>query len=239
MKRLFLLIVMIPCLLVPSVLQADIIAVTDPAAFASAIAGRATITEEFDSTAVGTVIASSTSLGGITFTYNWASGESLRVNDNNATNSGSNYLGATNGTGTPVDLRADTNDIQLEPTTAFSAIGMFVITTAGNPPLVGDLRLESAGVVASLARPPHATLDPSMDEVFFLGLYESNGAAMGAVDLVADTGAFGLDYRVDGITYAGIGVPEPNFALLGSLMTMGGLFLRRRQARSPEVPGIC
>ena len=216
-----------------SSLSAAIVTYTDPAAFQAAIAGRTTSEINFDTAAAGTTIADGGVFGGVTFDYTWASGESLRVNDEFDTNSGSNYLGATSGGGA-VDLLADDNNFTMTPGTQSSAVGLFVI--APIEPLDDDFVLSSSTAMSgaasvSLVTPELQTLaDGSF--VYFLGLVADDNEVLDPVNLDADAFAFGTDYRVDGIVFAEsniTAVPEPTSLLLaGGCMLLIGV-RRRRQ----------
>jgi len=231
MRPIFPACVFLTCVLVVtssvSTVRAALVPLTDPTAFNTvAAAGTTIFTENLDGTTSETLISSGTSFGGITFTYSWTSGETLRINSNNSTHSGTGYLGATNGTGTPVDLIANGNTITLSPDVASSALGLFVITAA--PVLGGELILTSGGVSIALQGAPLATL-PDTSEVYFLGLVETNGTAIGPFTLSAslDAGFAQLPYRVDSIRFATV-VPEPN-SLLGCLLLAAGTTLVRRR----------
>ena len=194
---------------------AAIVTHTSSSTYNAAIAGRTIVTENFDSATAGTVISNGSTFADITFTYNWAGGESIRINDIADTNSGANYLGATNSTGTPVDLIADGNNITFAPTMPTSAMGLYVITA--DAAFDGDLTLSTTGgSVSVLAAAVEGSL-PDNSQIYFLGLVEDTGAELGSFSLTASisAGAAQLRYRLDGITYAEA-IPEPS-SFLGCL----------------------
>lgn len=203
-------------LLSPLTAHSAIVVYTDPAAFSAAISGRTSTTENFDSAAEGSLIDSGTSFSGITFDYAWGI-ESMRINSDNPTNSGTQYLGATNGGtgGTAVDLFTPNNTLTMTPDSPASALGLFLITA--EPALDGDFTLSGGGALADLVTPPLSTLGTS--EVYFLGLVEDTGAEITSFVLAADPILVLLPYRIDGITYASA-VPEPSSMLLLSLTTL-------------------
>jgi len=219
------LLLMVPC-------SGAIVTYTDPAAFDIAVSGRSILTEDFDGTSVGTTIASGGAVGQFSFTYGWGNGESLRINNDNQTNSGSNYLGSTDG-GATADFIARENDITFIPAGDSSAFGLFVITPdpALDPAFSGDLILSAGGVDVGLANTSLATLSDN-SQVYFLGLVESTGAAIGPYTLTAsiDAGAAQLPYRVDGLR-AAAAVPEPSCLTLLSISTWVFSGARRRKRK--------
>ena len=226
------------CLLVPIILssmlgsvEAAIVTYTDPAAFNIAISGRSIFSEDFDGSAVGTTIANGGSIGQFTFTYNWGNGESLRVNNDNSTNSGANYLGSTDGALTS-DFVARENDITFTPAGDSSAFGLFVITPnpAIDPAFSGDIVLSAGGANAELASSSLATLADN-SQVYFLGLVEDTGAAIGPYSLTASigAGAVQLPYRIDGLQ-AATAVPEPSVVSAMSILLLLVSRYRSRQS---------
>ena len=212
----------------PLTAHSAIVVYTDPAAFAAAVSGRTVTTENFDSASEGSLIGSGSSFGGLTFDYSWGI-ESMRINSDNPTNSGTQYLGATNGGtgGSAVDLFTPNNTFTMTPDAPASALGLFLITA--EPALNGDFTLSGGGTSVDLVTPPLSTLGTS--EVYFLGLVEDTGAEITSFTLASDPILVLLPYRIDGITYASA-VPEPGSLLLLSLTTHCiASHRRRRQIR--------
>ncbi|MEM7475742.1 MAG: hypothetical protein AAF483_12185 [Planctomycetota bacterium] len=209
-------------------LQAAIVTYTDPGLFNAAIAGRTNTTLNFDTTAVGTTIASGSAFGGLTFDYTWASGEELRINDDNDTNSGNNYLAASTATDGE-DLIADENNFTMTPVMDASAFGVFVITQ--DEAFDGDLRLVSGTSQVDLAGPSLSTLGDG-SHVYFLGFVANPDEILSPVNLEADILAFLLNYRADDIVFSEAlapPAPEPgSFLVCTGVLSL--LNFRRRRA---------
>ncbi len=214
------------CTLIAGPVNAAIVTYTDPTAFNAAISGRSNSTLDFDSAAAGTTIANGGSLGGLSFVYDWGNGEQLEINNDNSTNSGSNYLGASSAGG-GVDFVADGNNFTITPDSSASALGLYVITAI--EALDGDLRLVSGANRVELVRPSLGTLADG-SHVYFLGMVAAESQTVGSLTLEGDQFAFGLNYRVDGIQFsAQQGVPEPGSFLV--VLGVGATIFRRRRHR--------
>ncbi len=126
---------------------------TDSAAFTAALPGPAS-TLDFDSEPTG-AIADGGTVGGITFNYTFGppppSAPQLAITDGAAfggggpfdTTSSPNFLGTTDG---DVLLDGDNFDLSFAPA---NALGMFFITSPGDPMFDGDIMLSAGALTAS------------------------------------------------------------------------------------------
>lgn len=173
---------------------------TDQTAFLAALSSPAN-TLDFDSTAAGTLIPSGSTLGGLSFTYNFG-GSSLSVTDGNQfggggpfdTTSGANFLGTDNS-----DLLIDDDDFDLG-FAASNAIGFSVITaeTPGFSLFDDDIQLTAGGATALLdVNSVQQTLgDGSL--VFFLGLIDDS-ASFTSASLSTPNSSGSFFYNLDDI----------------------------------------
>jgi hypothetical protein len=208
--------------------QAALTSYTSKAAFDSAIAGfSAAQTVDFDSISAGTLFASGTGTGGLTFTYSIA-GLSIQVADTFGTTSGSNYLGLDN----PDTAFFLGDSFSIDFNRTVHAVGLYVI--AGRDAQAGDMRLS----VASGSVSNSATADTlvSDGQAFYLGLVESDaglGFTSATVSGVFTPNAF-LAFTADDITVAGditvSPIPEPE---VWSMMLAGLGLLALRRMRNP------
>jgi hypothetical protein len=200
------------------------------AAFQAALAGFDTATVDFDTTALGTIVASGAEIGGVRFDYNYGTTR-IGVTDGAQfggfgpyeTTSGSGFLGTTD-----EDLFVDGNDLvfRFAPVNAF---GIYLITA---DPMADDDVILSNGIeqVALVAAEVDRTL-PAGDSAFFFGLVDA-AATFSSVSLTtAGNGAF--FYSLDDIrlgTRPAAPAPAPGgLALL--LLGLGIQFAARRRAK--------
>jgi hypothetical protein len=204
--------------------QAALTSYTSKAAFDSAIASfSAAQTVDFDSILPGTLFASGTGTGGLTFTYSIA-GQSIQVADTFATTSGSNYLGLDN-PDTAFYL-GDSFSIGFNRTV--HAVGLYLI--GGMDIQAGDFELSVAnGSMVNNVTADRAVTD---GQAFYLGLVETNpglGFTSATVRGVLSPGAF-VAFTADDITVSAI--PEPAaWALLWAGLGMLALRRMRNAAR--------
>jgi hypothetical protein len=201
---------------------------TDPIAFDNAVTAQgyqARTTLNFDTTAVGTLIPTGSTLQSITFTYA-LNGLQLFVADDFDTTSGTRYLG--------VDDPANFNqlvagDELILHFPAQNAIGLFVIATA-DPQFDGDMFLETQIGTAFSVASPLFTL-PDTGHVRFIGIVGSpSDAQFTQARLGFGPGASGAFlYNVDDImTATTTTVPEPVSGIAVSLVMFCMLFRRMR-----------
>jgi len=203
-------------------------AYTDYPTFVSVLPGAAT-TLDFESATAGTLITSGSSIGGITFTYNFGP-VSMAVTDGAQfggggpfdTTSGSNFLGTDDG-----DLFQDGDNFSMS-FSAVNALGMFFITA--DEMLDDDITLAAGGVTASLVV---ADLYDTLNDgsfVYFLGIIDpaATFASASVATSAADGGPYFL-YNVDDIvtanTEASVPLPSTLVLMLGALV--GIPFTRR------------
>ena len=197
---------------------------TTKGAFDAASAGLGSVqTVDFDSVAAGTLFASGTGTGGLTFTYA-IPGYSMEVSNTFGTTSGSNYLGLDN-PDTAFYL-GDSFTINFNRTV--HSVGLYLVT--GGDTQAGDLELStSAGSVLNSAT---ADVLVSDGQAFYLGLVESDpglGFTSATVRGLVSPGAF-VAFTVDDITSAVSGVPEPGtWGLM--LLGLGALAAQSRRKR--------
>ncbi len=190
-------------------------AYTDRTAFDTGVAalpaGTVVSTLNFDSLAAGTLIASGSGAGGITFTYGFG-GVSLNVGAGYSTTSGANFLGTDDG-----DILQDGDDFNLFFAPKH-AIGMYFISA--DTLFDGDITLAGGGGSASLLV---ADLQQTLSDgssVFFLGLVDA-AATFTSADVTTHGGGGAFLYNVDDIVTAGPqALPVPGtLALLGLGLT--------------------
>lgn len=204
---------------------------TDEAAFLAALSSPAN-TLNFDSTAAGTLLASGSVLGGITFTYNFGGG-SLAVTDGNQfggggpfdTTSGANFLGTDNS-----DLLIDDDDYGLS-FAASNAIGFSVITAEmpGFSLFEDDIQLSAAGTTALLdVNSVQQTLsDGSL--VFFLGIIDDS-ASFTSANLTTPNSSGSFFYNIDDIVTTSV-VPIPGALWLFGSGLMGLIGFSKRSKK--------
>lgn len=195
---------------------------TDQASFLAALPGPAN-TLDFDSVAAGTLIPSGTTVGDITFNYNFG-GVSMAVTDGNqfggggpfATTSPPNFLGTDDA---DILQDGDNFDLSFAPV---NAIGMFFITA--DVMFDDDITLSAGGTSVALN-----TLDAGSDLgdggiPYFLGIIDDTSPfAMASITTIG--GGFFL-YNVDDITTAV--VPLPGALWLFGSGLIGLLAFRRK-----------
>ena len=197
---------------------------TDSTAFGLALPGPS-ITLDFDSLPTG-VIADGGTVGGITFNYSFGppppSAPQLAITDGAAfggggpfdTTSSPNFLGTTDG---DVLLDGDNFDLSFA---AANALGMFFITSPGDPMFDGDILLSAGALTASLEA---AAVEETLTDggvVYFLGLIDTTASFTSAS--VSTVGGGFFFYNVDDITTAV--VPEPGtFVMLAVGLTFLGV----------------
>ncbi len=177
-------------LLMPVIGQAAPATYTDQAAFTAALPGPGT-TEDFDGIAAGTVIASGTSVGGITFTYN-LDGVQLKVSDAYDTTSSANFLGTED-----ADILQDGDDLSLG-LAPVNAIGLYLMTT--DTLADGDLSLTAGGATAALVAADVQQTLADGSTVYFLGIIDPETAFTSASLTTIGGGSF--LYNLDDITTA-------------------------------------
>lgn len=204
---------------------------TDPAAFLAALPGAANRLD-FDSSAAGALIPSGSSLGGLTFTYNFGGG-SLVATDGNQfggggpfdTTSGANFLGTDNS-----DLIIDDDDFTLD-FAASNAIGFSVITaeTPGFSLFDDDIQLSVGGTTALLdVDAVQQTLaDGSL--VFFIGLIDDS-ASFTTASLSTPNSSDSFFYNIDDIVTTSA-VPVPGALWLFGSGLAGLIALSKRKAK--------
>jgi PEP-CTERM motif len=213
--------------LLASTSRATTTAFDDKTSFDAAAAGLSgSQTVDFDSVASGTIFASGSGTGGLSFDYAIAD-QSIEVSSTFGTTSGSNYLGLDN-PDTAFYL-GDSFTIQFNRTV--HAVGLYLIT--GSDAQAGDLELATSGgsVFNSSSFVP-----VSDGQAYYLGLIESDpalGFTSATVTGITSGDAF-LAFSADDITSAGgvavvPVVPEPaSAALLFAGLALMGVFTRRR-----------
>jgi hypothetical protein len=215
--------------------QAAPIAYTDAAAFLAAIAGLDATTETFDSTASGTVVDSGTSIGGLTFSYDF--GNTIRM----VVTSGDAFGGSLPApTTSPANFLA-TNDLDVfvggdNFTVTFAAahaIGLYVVSgdVPGTDILDGDLLLSAGGVSASLDIDNRTAL-ASSNFAYFLGIVDGLGTF--ATATLSGTVSGAPLYVVDDIvlarSQAQVPAPATAFLILSGLLSTAAARRRRRAA---------
>ncbi len=196
--------------------QAAVVGYTTQAAYAAATANSVAVqTVTFENVASGTLFASGTGTGGLTFSYS-IPGYTMTVGSLFTTTSGTRYLGLNNG-----DVSFYVGDgFGINLNRSVNAVGLYVITGSGV--LAGDFTLSNgSGSVSNSGTPDRVLSDGST--AFFLGLFETTpGVTFSAVTLSSLAGPL-ITFNVDDITSA---VPEP----AALLMLLGGLALVCAQA---------
>jgi hypothetical protein len=195
--------------LIASLAQASTVSYTESSPFLAALQGPPS-TLDFESLPPGTLIASGSSVDGVTFTYDLG-GEVLKVTAVLEPTSPSRSLGVAGEDGALLDRDALTFDVAT-PVTAF---GLFVITS--DPALAGEIQIKTQeGVVQNSATPEKLLNDGGI--VYFIGLTSTIPFSTAALDFANDEIHFA--YNADDIVTA---VPEPDW-LLG--MVVGVIALR-------------
>lgn len=198
-----------------STAHAALMTYTDQASFLSATASLNRQKLDFEAVSAGTVLPSGSTMGGITFTYNFG-GFNMQVLDTYNTTSGKNYLG-TDGDG--IFLSGDMFTMNFSQN--IQALGLFAIS--GDIILEGDFRLSNGAGSVVNSGTTDSTFGTLGDggKVFFLGLFETN-PSQGFVSATFESGVNGGDYtfNIDDIIrdqpQPGV-VPEPaTMLLLGS-----------------------
>jgi hypothetical protein len=200
-----------------------IIAYTDRTAFDAALGGLGYTpsTLNFDSETAGSLIASGSSVGDTTFTYNFG-GPQLLISDVYATTSGANFLGTDDGNA----ALQDGDDFAMS-FAARSAVGMYLISA--DPLFDGDIQLTTGTSTASLvaANIQQTLFDGS--NVFFLGLIDNSSTFTSAALSTHGPGGAFL-YNVDDIVLASAAVPEPS-SVVALASGAVGIALGRRYRR--------
>ena len=172
------------------------------------------------------IIADGGTVGGITFNYTFGppppSAPQLAITDGAAfggggpfdTTSSPNFLGTTDG---DVLLDGDNFDLSFA---AANALGMFFITSPGDPMFDGDILLSAGALTASLEAAAVEETLPDGGVVYFLGLIDTTASFTNAS--VSTIGGGFFFYNVDDITTAV--VPEPGtFVMLAVGLTFLGV----------------
>lgn len=204
--------------MVGATVQAAPVGYTDRSQFDAAVAGLrcvATTTLNFDGLAAGTLIASGTSVGGITFNYNFG-GASLQVSDPYPTTSPPNFLGTDD-----AGVLQDGDDISLG-FGAINAIGLYVMSLDGL--FDDDFRLTAGGATVSLSI---ADLQQTLSDgtgVYFLGLVDATAAFTSSSLRTSQNGTGFFLWNADDIITGKI--PEPDTlplvaASLAALVAVG------------------
>ena len=230
-------------LLAASAVQAATMMYHDKATFDAAVSGLWVSTEDFEGTAAGTTIATTTGIGDITYTYSFG-GVQLAVTDGAqfggggpfVTTSGSNFLGTDDG-----DVLQGGDDITFS-FAATHAIGLYIIS-AENPFVPktifdpeqtifsGDLELTINGGSVLLDVSQGTLLSDDESYAYFLGIYDDTNTFTEASLTAADDAIGAILYNIDDIILAQEHtVPEPGTLALFGLGLAGLGFARRRKA---------
>jgi len=180
---------------------------TDPVAFFGDLPGAASVLD-FEGLADGTIIADGSTVGGITFRYDFG-GVQMMVTDAFDTTSPVNSLGTDDG---DVFLDGDDFDLVFD---AASAIGLFFITSPDEN-FDEDILLTAGGATANLIASDLIETLPDGGEVFFLGIIDAMSTFTSA-SITTVGGGFFL-YNVDDIVIGEAAAVAP---VAGSLWLFG------------------
>jgi hypothetical protein len=222
--------------------HAGIVSFTDPSLFFAASSGFAVTTEDFESTAAGTLLESGDSIGGLTFVSDFSDPLRLAVTDGDEfggslpapTTSGTNFLGTND-----ADVLLGGDRIALSFSDA-NAIGLFIISAdiPGSGILDGDLLLTAGGASATLDVDDGIGLGGD-NFAYFLGLVGTS-ATFGSAVLTGSFPGAPL-FVVDDITLGrASSVPAPASCVLllsGLLAIAAGRGRGAQVSPSPEPNG--
>ena len=205
-----------------SVANASLVTYTDQATFITALPGPSS-TLDFDNLTAGTRVASSDTVGGITFNYNFG-GISMVVTDGNqfggggpfATTSGSNFLGTDD---SDLFLDGDGFDLSFAPV---NAIGMFFITA--DVMLDNDITLSAAGTSVGLSVADAGADLGDGGVPYFLGIIDDTSSF--TIASIATIGGGFFLYNVDDITTAVVPLPGAIWLFGSGLIGFAGLIRR-------------
>ena len=203
--------------------NAAIVTYTDEASFLAALSGPAS-TLGFDSTAVGTLIPSGNSLGGVTFTYN-ISGLDMKVVNDFDTTSPSNYLGLDDAGNFDLFIAGD--EFSMSFANPVNAVGLYIVS--GDPLFAGDVSLDTNEGNAINS----ATVDVTLGDgglAYYIGLISDTTFTSAGITFDAAAVETFL-YSVDDITTSVSAVPVPAAIWLFGSGVLGllGLSQRRKQ----------
>lgn len=220
----------------------------DRAAFDAKIAPILGVNEDvlnFDGTAKGTVVASGSALGGVTFSYSLGGTPPYQIGVNGFPNyygtSGTNYLGVSNtinnniGSNFTTFIGGDQIGFSFDASHAF---GMYVIVPSSWSFLPGDINLTFGGTTLSTVAAdvvaifdPANDFDPSNDvAALFLGIVDPSATFTSASLTFGTAGTYEIDDIVKTSATTPGPLPEPaSLALLGlGLLSLG--VVRRKSA---------
>jgi hypothetical protein len=206
--------------------QATPIIYTDHADYLAAITGLNQQTLDFEDMDYGDAIASGSTVGGITFTYDFG-GVEMMVTDTDSeaypTTSGTNYLGTDD-----LDILQDGDDFGLSFAASVNAIGMFFLSD--DELWDDDIKLSAGGVDALLDVDTVSQSWVGGRNAFFLGIVDVEDSFANA-NITTIGGGF-FTYNVDDImTASATPIPEPATIMLFGIGLLGLSRINRKMEK--------
>lgn len=206
---------------------------TDEVAFNNALAAASLVptTLNFDSITAGTTFTDPSTIGQFNFSNLGPSPNTLLIDDQFATTSGSNYLGTPNPAFANQFIAGHTMDLSFP---ASNAISLKILTSdiPGISLFTNDIQLNAGGGNVGIDQTGGTIIPPTAgDREFFLGIIDTT-TIFTTASLDYEPAAVGfVVFNIDDMTTAA--VPEPNAAMLLVLVGLfggGREYVRKRQS---------